>query len=298
MSASQTGRLRVPGAVLHYKVRGSGPLLLLLPSGGGDADTPDGIADVLAERYTVLSYDRRGLSRSGLDDDAPPPCLETHSDDAQRLLASRTEHRALVFGCSTGAVIGLDLALRHPGRVRTLVAHEPPAVTLLDAAEREAALRLQERMEATYRAEGRISALRTYAKALGGGLMDREPGVVWSRPGPREIANMDRFLAHDAGATCRYSLTRVGRAALRTSPVRIVPAVGASSARSTAYQGAVALAGLLACEPVEFPGGHEGYLTHPRAFSAALHALLDGSATPPSVPTSPAAPSAPAHRSA
>jgi hypothetical protein len=32
--------LRVGGATLFYRVRGSGPLLLILPGGDGDADTP------------------------------------------------------------------------------------------------------------------------------------------------------------------------------------------------------------------------------------------------------------------
>ncbi|MFF1644665.1 alpha/beta fold hydrolase [Streptomyces sp. NPDC058240] len=41
-----------------------------------------------------------------------------------------------VFGSSGGAVTGLALVARHPARVRTLVAHEPPVMELLpDAVE-------------------------------------------------------------------------------------------------------------------------------------------------------------------
>jgi hypothetical protein len=35
--------LRVDGAILFYRVRGSGPLLLILPGGDGDADTADAL---------------------------------------------------------------------------------------------------------------------------------------------------------------------------------------------------------------------------------------------------------------
>lgn len=60
MSITAVGTLCVPGALLHYQVRGStGPLLLILPSGGGDADSCDALAGHLADHHTVVSYDRR-----------------------------------------------------------------------------------------------------------------------------------------------------------------------------------------------------------------------------------------------
>ena len=123
--------LPVPGATLHYKVRGNEPLLLLLQGGDGDADAADAIAGHLAGDYTVLSYDRRGLSRSPVSDLAAPVGMAVHSEDASRLLAALGSEPALVFGVSLGAMLGLDLISRHPEQVRLLVAHEPPATGLL-----------------------------------------------------------------------------------------------------------------------------------------------------------------------
>jgi pimeloyl-ACP methyl ester carboxylesterase len=37
---------------------------------------------------------------------------------------------AYVFGSSSGAITGLELLVRHPERIRLLIAHEPPAVEL------------------------------------------------------------------------------------------------------------------------------------------------------------------------
>jgi pimeloyl-ACP methyl ester carboxylesterase len=59
--------LRVEGATLFYRVRGSGPLLLILPGGHGDADTADALGNELVDRYTVITYDRRGMSRSKIE---------------------------------------------------------------------------------------------------------------------------------------------------------------------------------------------------------------------------------------
>ncbi len=127
MNVTKIDTLRVPGASLYYEVRGSGPVLLLIGAGAADAASFNGIAAHLADQYTVVSYDRRGYSRSPLDDPEEEQRIETHSDDAHRLLAQLCTEPAYVFGSSGGALIGLDLAIRHPEQVRTLVSHEPPA---------------------------------------------------------------------------------------------------------------------------------------------------------------------------
>ena len=62
----KTDILDVPGATLHYEVRGGGPVLLLVCGGIYDAQGYADLADALADRYTVVTYDRRGNSRSPL----------------------------------------------------------------------------------------------------------------------------------------------------------------------------------------------------------------------------------------
>src|SRR6266542_586527 len=90
------GRLAVPGATLYYRLRGAGPLLLILQGGAGDAEGSNAMAARLVDAYTVLSYDRRGLSRSTLDGSTDGPTdgpagavsIQTHADDAHLLLAA------------------------------------------------------------------------------------------------------------------------------------------------------------------------------------------------------------------
>lgn len=44
----------MPGARLHHGVRGTGPLLLMIPGAPGDLGTLTGLAAVLSDRYTVV----------------------------------------------------------------------------------------------------------------------------------------------------------------------------------------------------------------------------------------------------
>jgi pimeloyl-ACP methyl ester carboxylesterase len=277
MSEVRAGTLPVPGASLFYKVVGSGPLLLLLPGGAGDAEAFNSMAAHLADHFTLLNYDRRGLSRSTVEDTAKTPGIETHSDDAYRLLAALAPAPALVFGSSIGAVIGLDLAARHPERVRAYISHEPPLPGLLSEPERSQAARAQRQVEEIYRREGAAAAMAQFRVLAGLHFDDREPDVPWPpRPGPTaalQTDNSEFFLRHDVGAVHRYTINTdaLSAAGLR---VRFIAAHGATTP-GWPRQTAQTLAERLGAEFVEFPGGHAGYLTHPKAFAAKLREVFD-----------------------
>ena len=75
--------LDVPGARLHYEVRGRGPLLA--PVGapmGADAFAP--LADLLAVDHTVLTADPRGIGHSPVDDPEQDSKPEMRGDDHGR----------------------------------------------------------------------------------------------------------------------------------------------------------------------------------------------------------------------
>src|SRR5215475_2857628 len=155
MSETKTATVKVPGASLYYEVTGSGPVLLMIPGAPADAGALAAIAAQLADRYTVVTYDWRGSARSPLDEPSDPPNglpMQVQGDDAALLLTTLADGPVCLLGCSGGALTGLDLATRHPDQVDTLVAHEPPAMSLLpDGAGWQAAF--QEVYE-TYRRDG------------------------------------------------------------------------------------------------------------------------------------------------
>ena len=265
------GILPVVGAGLYYRMHGSGPLLLMLESGPGDAEASDGIARFLTDHYTVLTYDRRGLSRSRIDTEPQEPLrLETHGDDAHLLLSALATEPALVVGSSIGALIGLDLVARHPEHVRALVAHEPPLLQILPDTEQAEVEEFLRDVEETCARDGAVAAMRKVAVAIGGGS-EREPDAILPRRDSQRAANMEFSLANDIGAMRRYRLDVV---ALLAAPTPIIPAAGVASQDLWQNHCAHYLAELVGARVAEFPGGHNGFLLQPRKCAGRLHEVL------------------------
>jgi pimeloyl-ACP methyl ester carboxylesterase len=259
--------LRMPGASLYYTVRGSGPLLLLLTGGAGDAESFNRVADYLVERYTVVTYDRRGLTRSPLDNLDQAIEIGTHRDDAHRLFAALTTTPAFVFGSSIGALIALDLAIHHPAQARLVVAHEPPIWQLLSETERPAV-----NIKALARREGEAAAIRAFAASIGVLYEDSGPSGGPRTERGRSDEDSAFFLGRDLGAVRRY---RLDIGALQAIPTRIVLAGGQDGRAHFPYLCASRLAELIGAPLVEFPGHHAGYVTQPRAFAERLRDVLE-----------------------
>ncbi|WP_018686038.1 alpha/beta fold hydrolase [Actinokineospora enzanensis] len=266
--------LPVPGATLYYEVRGTGPTLLIAQSGEGDADRSTDLVDRLVDTHTVITYDRRGLSRSTLDDPAWAVTLPQHADDVHRLLAELADEPVAMLGCSLGASIGLNLVIEHPDQVHTLIAHEPVTPRLLPTAERahhEAELLEIQKIHLEH---GLTATLKAVTRVLGidPAAMDVEPDLTPQPMTPQRIRNFDFFVAHDFTAVIQDPIDPAG---LPGAPTRIIPAVGRTTPRTVFdYRCAVALADLLGADVVEFPGGHNGNTAHPRAYAARLRELL------------------------
>jgi pimeloyl-ACP methyl ester carboxylesterase len=261
--------LDVPGAVLRYQLRGTGPGLLISQSGEGDADRSTDLVDQLADSYTVLTYDRRGLSGSRLE---RPATMADHADDVHRLLAALTDEPVLMLGCSLGAVIGMHVVLRHAGQIGTLVAHEPIAPRLLPDADRSRHHDELIALQDLYLREGLAATIPVIARTLGIDTSDTEPGLTKFPMDAGRIANFDYFIRHDFTAAVRDDLDF---AELKNVSARIVPAAGRTTPRTVFdYRCADTLAELVGQELVEFPGGHNGNLSHPRAYAARLREVL------------------------
>lgn len=271
--------LHVPGAVLHYEVRGAGPLLLVGQSGEGDADRSAAMVDHLVDTCTVVTYDRRGLSRSVLDDPAAGATLDQHVDDVHRLLAHLTDEPALMAGCSMGAVIGLRLARRHPGQLATLVAHEPAIPGLLPEAERQHAQAELDEMCHAYREHGWLAGVKKIGEILGidPARQQSEPGARLAPLDASREPNFTFFFEYDAPTMRNAELDADDLAALKAGPVRIVPAAGLATPKDVFdHRCAEELAAGLGAPLAQLPGGHNGNITHPKGFAEALRPLLAG----------------------
>lgn len=271
--------LDVPGATLHYEVRGSGPVLLLICGGIYDAAGYAGLAGLLADRYTVVTYDRRGNSRSPLDGPPEPQRVDVHADDASRLLAEVSPGEpAFVFGNSSGGQIAVALVERHPEQVRTLVAHEPSLLGLLpDAAHWESVLADVER---AYRDGGVGPAMATFGAAMGmEGGGDEGGGEEAQEPPSPEMAEMFARFQKNTDFFVGYEVPSFGRwvpdvDALRGSSTRIVLVAGEKSEGEPPYRAAHALAERLGTRAETYPGDHGGFGREAEAFASRLHAVF------------------------
>jgi pimeloyl-ACP methyl ester carboxylesterase len=114
------------GTEIGYDEAGDGHPLVLVGGAtqyrGVDQTTPK-LQELLAERFRVINYDRRGRGESG---DTEPYAPEREYEDLEALIAAAGAE-AHVFGMSSGAILAVEAAARGVP-VSKLVLYEPPCL--------------------------------------------------------------------------------------------------------------------------------------------------------------------------
>ena len=275
-----TATVRGAGTDLYYERRGDGPPLLLVVGGGGDHGYYDGLAGDLADAFTVLTYDRRGNSSSVLHGRPAPLVMAEQSADALAVLDASGLESALVFGNSGGASIALDLAARHPGRVRAAVVHEPPVPAVLP--DPGPYLAIYDEIDRLLATEGWAAAFTHFQAAVGG--VPPEAIAVSLDPGPhlppgplrdllvRVSRNWEYMTRYEIRSFIDY---RPDLAAITANGTPVALARGAGTTDPALTQMSRVTAARLGAECVVFPGGHTAPLEIPGAFASVLRDLLD-----------------------
>lgn len=288
MTTTSTHTLQVPGATITYDVRDSlqpdGRPPLLMIGQPMDARGFDTLATFFPDR-TVVSYDPRGLSRSTRDDGHLTNDPEVQAEDLHALIGALGAGPVEVFASSGGAITGLALVTAHPEDVLTLVAHEPPLLTVLPDAAR--AFAVQEDYQATYHAKGRSAGMAHFiAMTMWHGAFTDEfaaqpvpDPVAFGMPAEDDGSRNDPLLSGVSNAVTRY---QPDVDALSSAATRIVIGVGMLSADTITGRTSAATAEALGRPLVIFPSHHGGFLGgehgqagEPEAFAAKLHELLD-----------------------
>ena len=118
------------GAEIYCERRGDGPLLLLITGAMEDAGFYSSAADILAEKFTAVSYDRRCNSRSSGNRNVDMTVAQ-QARDAASVINKMGFDKAIIIGRSGGAIIGLELAATRPELIDFLIVHEAPVIELL-----------------------------------------------------------------------------------------------------------------------------------------------------------------------
>jgi pimeloyl-ACP methyl ester carboxylesterase len=113
------------GTVIDYEKSGRGPALILVDGAmcSRDFGPMPKLAPLLAQRFTVYVYDRRGRGRSG---DTPPYSPEREVEDVAALI-QEAGGRASLVGLSSGGALALEAAASGLS-IEKVVAYEPPYV--------------------------------------------------------------------------------------------------------------------------------------------------------------------------
>lgn len=245
---------------LYYETRGSGPPLIFVCGGPTDADVYAPIAQQLADRYTTVTYDPRGNSRSVF---TGPQVMDVHGDDLAALI-DQVGGPAFVFGNSGGGQIAMNALGRHRAKIRALIAHEPPCITLLpDGEDVMAGMRRANELGQTDVMAGFMAFMK-----LTGIDMTPPPGRK-QETSERMKANLTYFVREGLIPIASF---RPDPAVLRAAPFAV--GVGAESIGELAHRTGLALAEAVGVAPVLFPGGHGGYSRYVEAFADAIHGTL------------------------
>ena len=281
--AIRSGFAKGEGTNLYFERRGSGPALVMIAGGGGDCSVFSAIGKLLATSYTVLTYDRRGNSRSPLLGSPTKITLAEQSSDALTVLRANGFESALVFGNSGGAEIALDLASRYPRTIEAVVPHEPPTPKILpDAGD---ILASYDEIDRVMQKEGWAAAFKLFL-AINRLTPPGKPEAAevmlnpekFLPPSPhldllkRQTGNWEYMMKYEVRSFIDFvpDLEKIVG-----SEVRIGMAAGVDTRGQYPHRASEVIAEKLGAEFVEFPGGHSGAMEVPGPFALELRKLFD-----------------------
>lgn len=165
----------INGYKMHYEDQGQGPALVMihggLGGGEGAAAMVEHHASILARRFRVIFYDRRGAGQSSTPTEGYS--LENYSQDLYCLLQYLDVSQAHILGSSAGGPIAMQFALDHPDMLETLLLIN----TMSYAQQSERAVRQRE----LDRLQAKVSSLGTRAAAAEA-LEERWPELHQTEP--------------------------------------------------------------------------------------------------------------------
>jgi pimeloyl-ACP methyl ester carboxylesterase len=256
------------GTDLYCEVRGDGPPVVFISGATGDAGHYEHVAEHLADEFTVITYDRRGNSRSPKPEGWVQTSNAEQADDAAGLISALQVAPAGVFGNSGGGAIALELLLRHPKLVRGAILHEPivfnPVAAQLPAMMAE----LEPTIKAAMSKGGPGAAVEVFVRVNAG-----EAALAAIDPDQRErlVGNGETLFGVEFASFVDYRPAEAAIAAI-SQPVCVL--LGQETLLPYAPAVCGWLAGLVGTQVGTISGGHGAYWDRPDQMAAELRPYL------------------------
>lgn len=251
------------GVEIYCKVLGRGAPLLMIHGIVVDADFFDMCRDYLAEKHTIITYDRRGCSRS----DGLQSALEREVLDAASVLRHFANGRADVVGCSAGGVVACALAQQYPQLIRKAILHELPLFDVVDLTEAEQAW--VNKAHDLVRSGKYERALRRMLSIIDLSTAESDTEAVRERQWKDGLL----FMEHEFEEFVTYGSRNTQKGIARLEGVAVA-AVGANSRESLCGRATKKLADLAEIPCVIFPGGHNAAKELPQEFAEKIEMLI------------------------
>ncbi len=268
MNAEPTGRLlELNGARIYHEVRGSGPSVLFISGATGDGGHFERVAELLSDEFTVVTYDRCANSRSPRPDGWESTSTEEQSENAAGLIEALGLAPTVIFGNSAGAIIGLDLVIRHPELVRGAILHEPPVTAGMSNPEQMMGA-IQQVVEGGMQRGGPRGGVEAFWRFVAG---DETFENLDPQLRERMLGNGETFIGTELGVFTSYRPNEATLAAVEV-PVRVM--VRTENAPPFYGEAARWLADRLNVELERLHGGHTPYFDRPEEMAETLRPLL------------------------
>jgi len=178
------------GTKIAYDKVGRGPTLIVVLGALNARKSGANLAKLLASDYTVINYDRRGRGDSS---NTLPYAPEREIEDLAALI-DEVGAPVYLYGHSSGAAIGLEVAAKMPEQIKKLAIYEVPYVATDD--ERKAAELYNKQLKkllASDNVEGAVSLFLTHV-----GVSEKQIAALKRMPMWKGLVAMAPTLAYDS----------------------------------------------------------------------------------------------------
>lgn len=275
--------LKVKGANIKYEVVGKGPVLIFIAGANGTGTIFQPMIPWLKDRFTVVTYDRRGYGHSELTEELPIDVedsnstyrLKTDAQDVASLAQVVSGNRPVyLLGSSSGSIVAMETLQDYPEIIKQVAFHESPINTVLKDTEKWQAIN-NEIVEFAL-TQGFAQGMQQFAKAMRTSDMDTKmmarPGTDFSNMDDPVVQGMNYWFNNEIR---QYTSRKIDFDALKKSSHDKIRLLNGTDSKGSFPQDVMSVISANLELPIyDIPGGHLGYAQKPEGFATTLMALF------------------------